>query len=301
MIVSLIYFHFVERMTGMRRTKRRGKHMTDEIDAGIFPGPAPTVYTPRGLGSVTLGDLPTIRATRLELAQIMVRDCMSARGKSDLPRLVFSSNGQGLALAGKDASFRKTMLEADIIHADGMSVVATSRLLTKTPLPERIATTDFFHDAARAAERSGLRFFMLGGEEEINREAYENVQNLYPNLKLVGRLDGYSKLSDDEICAQIVEAQPDVLWVALGKPSQEEFCVRNREKLAGVGWLKTCGGLFDFLADRRVRAPVWMQNMGLEWLFRTLQEPQRLGLRYLTTNFQAAWLLARRSGNRKLS
>jgi exopolysaccharide biosynthesis WecB/TagA/CpsF family protein len=245
---------------------------------------------------VLLGGLPTVRASRQDLAETMVRDCLAARHVPRPPRIVFSSNGQGIALAGLDGGFHDMMLMADIIHADGMSVVFASKWLTPTPLPERIATTDFFHDAARAAERERLRFFMLGAEEGVSRLAYDNARRRYPRIKWVGRLNGYSGLSDEDICAMIRERRPDVVWVALGKPHQEEFCIRNRQLLVGVGWLKTCGGLFDFLADRRVRAPGWMQQAGLEWLFRAAQEPRRLGMRYLTTNLQAIWFLARRSG-----
>src|SRR5687767_8685751 len=119
--------------------------------------------------TVTVGGFPTIRATREEFAALMVRDCIANRQKPHtLPKLVFSSNGQGISLAGTDPTFADAMSRADVIHADGMSVVIASRLLTKRPLPERICTTDFFHNAASAAVRSGLSFFLLGGTESQN-------------------------------------------------------------------------------------------------------------------------------------
>jgi len=234
---------------------------------------------------VRVGGLPTISATRKQLAELMVEDCIAARKEaSRLPQVVLSSNGQGIALATTDAAFRDAMLRADIIHADGMPVVFASRM-TRSPLPERIATTDFFHDAARAAQESGLRFYILGATEAQNRAAVEEIRRIYPGLSIVGRRDGYfGKELDEDVCAEIVRSGTDVLWVALGKPRQEFWSLQNRERLRGVGWIKTCGGLYAFLAGDAPRAPRWMQKVGLEWLYRLKDDPLRLATRYLATN-----------------
>jgi bacterial polymer biosynthesis proteins, WecB/TagA/CpsF family len=242
---------------------------------------------------VMVGGFPTASVSRLELARCMTQDCLLARQNRDrwVPRVVFSSNGQGIALAGQDPSFAAVMAQADIIHADGMPVVFASRM-TRDPLPERIATTDFFHDAAREAEAHGLRFFILGAKEEQNLAAVNEIRRLYPKVEIVGRRNGYfSPEEDDAICEDIRESGADVLWVALGKPRQEQWAIKNREKLKGVGWIKTCGGLYAFLAGDAPRAPRLAQALGLEWLYRALQEPKRLGLRYLTTNPYAAYRL----------
>lgn len=227
-----------------------------------------------------------VSITRAGLAEVMVRDSLQARRERDswIPKVVLSANGQGIALAGRDPKFAAVMAQADIIHADGMPVVFASRM-TRHPLPERIATTDFFHDAATAAEAHGLKFYILGAREAQNRAAVETIMRLYPKVEIVGRRDGYFKPEQDaEVCHEIRRSGADVLWVAMGKPQQEFWAVRNRENLKGVGWIKTCGGLYAFLAGDAPRAPDWMQKVGLEWLYRALQEPDRLGWRYLTTN-----------------
>jgi N-acetylglucosaminyldiphosphoundecaprenol N-acetyl-beta-D-mannosaminyltransferase len=245
--------------------------------------------------TVTVGGFPTIRATRDELAALMVRDCKANRQEpAALPKLVFSSNGQGISLAGTDPTFADAMSRADVIHADGMSVVIASRLLTKRPLPERICTTDFFHDAASAAVTSGLSFFLLGGTEPQNEAAYEAVRTQYPDLRIAGRHHGFiDERTEEHVCAKIVASRTDVLWVALGKPRQEFWSVRNRHRLSGVGWIKTCGGLFSYITNDVPRAPAWMQNSGLEWLYRTMQEPTRLTLRYLLTNPHSLYRMVR--------
>nr|WP_255714124.1 WecB/TagA/CpsF family glycosyltransferase [Pelagibacterium xiamenense] len=220
---------------------------------------------------------------------------MAAReaGGAWLPKAVFSSNGQGIALAGRDADFARAMAQADAIHADGMSVVKASAR-TRAPLPERIATSDFFHDAAVAASAHGLRFFMLGASERQNAAAVEAARRMYPDLQIVGRHHGYFGEGDDAaICEMVRASGADVLWVALGKPRQEFWSIANRERLAGVGWIKTCGGLYAFLAGDAPRAPQWMQDIGLEWLHRVLDDPKRLAWRYLTTNPYSLYRLMR--------
>jgi exopolysaccharide biosynthesis WecB/TagA/CpsF family protein len=240
-----------------------------------------------------VGGFNTLRTTRRGLAEMMVADC---RKRDSLvgPKLIFSSNGQGIALAAQDADFARTMDAADVIHADGMSVVISSRLLTKKPLPERVATTDFFEDAVEKAIEAGLSFYFLGGTESQNAKAVEVVRERYPALKIAGRRNGYFKPEDDiDICNAIRESGTDVLWVALGKPLQEKWSVRNRKNLAGVGWIKTCGGLFGHLVGDEKRAPRWMQRLGLEWLYRVWQDPRRLAWRYLTTNPYAMWSIVK--------
>lgn len=262
-----------------------------------MPDPASLPNLPR----IRIGGLDTTVTTRRQLADRMVQECLLARSAEGeaLPKLVFSSNGQGIALAGRDASFQETMSHADVIHADGMPVVLASRL-TQLPLPDRIATTDFFHDAALAATRAGLRFYFLGASEAQNAAAVAKVQELYPDLEVAGRHHGYFAPDETEVvCAQIVDSRADVVWVALGKPRQERWCVEVRDKLRGVGWMKTCGGLYAFLAGDAPRAPRWMQASGLEWLYRTLDDPKRLIWRYLTTNPYAAYRIARHTDWRR--
>jgi len=226
--------------------------------------------------------------TQTELAAQMVADRNAPQ-----PRLVFSANGQAVAMFHADADFRAAMEQADIIHADGMGVVFASSWFTSTPLPERVATTDFFPIAARAALKAGMTFYFLGGTEEENRRAAEESEKIYPGL-ICGRHHGY--WTDEEaVIADIRAKRPDVLWVNLGRGRQEAFCIRHRAALTGVGWFKTCGGLFKFLAGADSRAPVWVQKAGFEWLYRLLREPRRLGWRYLATNLLAIWFALTKS------
>lgn len=248
--------------------------------------------------TVRIGGINTASVTRRELAQLMVDHVVAARAsRTALPKLIFSTNGQGVSLAAHDVRFAAAMAQADLVHADGMSVVFASRLLTSTHLPERVATTDFFHDAARAAQEAGLRFFLLGGRPAQLLDACAAARRLYPQLQIAGHHHGYFPDSESpRICDMVRKSRADVLWVALGKPRQEFWALANRENLQGVAWIKTCGGLYAFLSGNVSRAPGWVQAVGLEWLYRLAQEPGRLAYRYLATNPHALWRMLTDSG-----
>ncbi|MGF1476346.1 MAG: WecB/TagA/CpsF family glycosyltransferase [Geminicoccaceae bacterium] len=226
---------------------------------------------------------------RRELAQVLVRD-VAAHGAGQPPKLLSSANGHVIARYNGDAQFRALMDDMDAIDADGMSLVFLSRLYGTYYLPERVATTDFFHDAARVAVEHDIGFFMLGADTEEIERAVSRVRSLYPGLRITGYRDGYFGEDEEaDLCRRIRESGTDLLWVGRGIPKEQDFAVRNRDRLRGVSWVKTCGGLFNFLSGKHSRAPAWMQNAGLEWLYRTILEPGRLGKRYLVTNAQAIY------------
>ena len=145
---------------------------------------------------------------------------------------------------------------ADLINADGQPLVTVSRFKSKTPLPERVATTDLFHAVARKAQAAGLTFYMFGADEAENATAVANVRKVYPDLKIVGHSHGY--LRGEALRAKVDEINalaPDYLWVALGVPYEQAFVEEFTPRLSNVGVIKTSGGLFNFLSGSRARAP----------------------------------------------
>ncbi|CAM5762318.1 UDP-N-acetyl-D-mannosamine transferase [Labrys miyagiensis] len=248
--------------------------------------------------TVLVGGVATSRVSRKDMADLMLRDCLAARSGASKPKLVFDVNGHALALAFWNRDFRGDLAAGDLVHADGQAIVAASRLLTSAPIPERSATTDFFHDAASLAGRAGLRFFLLGATEEVNALCEAKMRALYPDLQIVGRRNGYFSRSDEAaICESINASGADVVWVGLGKPNEQAFCVRNKNLLK-AGWLITCGGCFNYVVGSYSRAPQWMQSSGLEWLHRLATNPRKLFWRYLTTNPVAIFLLLTQTSSR---
>jgi N-acetylglucosaminyldiphosphoundecaprenol N-acetyl-beta-D-mannosaminyltransferase len=208
------------------------------------------------------------------------------------PLYLTSANGEVLARCSTEPMTERLFRAADLINADGQPLVTVSRLKSKTPLPERVATTDLFHVVARKAEACDLSFYMFGADEAENALAVANVRKMYPSLRVVGHSHGY--LKGDALRAKVDEINalaPDYLWVALGVPYEQAFVEEYTPRLSNVGVIKTSGGLFNFLSGSRPRAPRWMQNVGLEWAWRIWLEPRRLFWRYLTTNPRALYLL----------
>jgi exopolysaccharide biosynthesis WecB/TagA/CpsF family protein len=246
----------------------------------------------------TIGGLPIAVIDRKRSAELMIDTALARRGSSQPPLVFTSANGQVLSLCAREPQLRALFLAADLVHADGMPMVLVSRLFHNNPLPERVATTDFFHDAAVVGQQRGARMFFLGATKTVVDQAVRRARSLYPELDIVGHSCGYMRREGDEerIIETINRAEPDILWLGLGVPLEQQFALRNRERLHGVGLIKTSGGLFDFMSGKNPRAPEWMQRFGLEWAYRIYLEPRRLAGRYLMTNPHAIYLLLTRTG-----
>lgn len=246
---------------------------------------------------VRVGGIPIVRMTGQELCTTMMADVADARAsRRSMPRLVTSANGMVIARYNRSAEFRGLVDAMDIVDADGMPLVLASRIFHRQPLTERVATTDWVLDACAAASAHGIKFYFLGARPGVAARAALHLGSRFPGLEIAGVHNGYFADSDvDAICARIVAAGTDVLWIGMGSPLQERFAVQAKALLPGVGWVRTCGGLFDHYGGGVSRAPRWMRTYGLEWLYRAAREPVRLGLRYALTNPIALFDLAMRT------
>lgn len=240
---------------------------------------------------IRIGGVPVAPLSTRQWLDLLISDYHDTQLNHRLPRYHSAANGQVISEYARNSRLRATLEQADAIAADGMPLVLFSRL-TGQSVPNRAATTDLFHDIAALAQREKLTMYFLGGSEDENRVAVENVGRLYSDAVIAGRRHGYFSVGEEPaIIEEIRNARPDILWIGLGVPRQEYFALQYREALTGVTWIKTCGGLFNFLSGTNSRAPRWMQMTGLEWLYRTMLEPRRLMWRYLVTNIHAAWLM----------
>ena len=240
---------------------------------------------------VLVGGVKVATASRAELVRRIIEDCVERRasGEPRRPRLLFDSNGHGISLAATDERFRDALSEADVVHADGGSVVLASRFVAGAAIADRSATTDLIHDFASAGIRHGLTHYLFGSTEEVNAACAQRLQELHPGMIIVGRRNGYFSAAEEaDVITEINAAAPDFLWVGLGKPLEQTFSVRNRERLE-AGWAVTCGGCFNYVTGHYLRAPQWMQANHLEWLFRAVTTP-KLIWRYATTSPHAIWL-----------
>ena len=246
--------------------------------------------------TVSLGGLPIAAENRAAAATNMVEGALARRGAGGPPVYVTSANGEVISRCARDRDLDSAVRAADVIHADGTPMVIASRLFCRSSLPERVATTDLFHDVAVKAEKAGASIYLLGARPAALAKAVGNVRRLYPDLRIAGSRHGFFRPEEERaVVAGVNACAPDILFVSLGVPREQEFVVRNRERLTRVGVVKTSGGLFDFLSGDRSRAPGWMQAGGLEWLYRLWLEPRRLFRRYAVTSPHALLLLVTRS------
>lgn len=239
-----------------------------------------------GRDTVVIGGLPIAIVDRATEAELMIRLALSRRASG--PLYFTSANGEVIARTSADPRLHTLFTAADQIVADGQPLVLASRYLCHTPLPERVATTDLFHDVAHLAEATGATFYFFGAGVQENACAVDAARRLYPRLRITGASHGY--LHGEALLDKLAEIDalaPDILWLGLGVPREQMFVTTYRSMLSHVGLIKTSGGLFDHLAGRTPRAPAFMQRVGFEWMWRMLMEPRRLFWRYLSTNPRA--------------
>lgn len=238
-----------------------------------------------------VGDVAIARLDLDETARLMLNLARAPLHES-APLFLTSANGEVLARRRGDTEYARLIDDAHLISADGQALVFASRLLSREPLPERVATTDLYPMVARMAQEEGVSFYLLGAREEVNKAAYDATRRDYPRLKIRGRSHGYLKgAALERKLAEINALAPDILWLSLGAPLEHEFVRRHAHRLPNVKMIKTSGGLLDFVAGAKERAPLWLQKAGFEWAYRLYLEPRRLFLRYFTTNPVALYML----------
>jgi N-acetylglucosaminyldiphosphoundecaprenol N-acetyl-beta-D-mannosaminyltransferase len=201
-------------------------------------------------------------------------------------------NAAKLVAMHDDAKLCDIIDDCGLVTADGQSVVWASRLLGD-PLPERVAGIDLMDALLALAERRSYRVFFLGARADVLARAVERLTQKYPLLQIAGARDGY--YADDEapaVCAEIRASRADILFVAMSSPRKEYFLGEHGPDL-GAPFVMGVGGSIDVIAGITRRAPVVWQRLGLEWLFRLIQEPRRMFRRYAVTNARFIGLVSR--------
>lgn len=182
--------------------------------------------------------------------------------------------------------------KSDLVTADGMGIVLAARLAGHA-LSGRVTGIDLMDRVLGLCSRRGLRPYILGAKQDVLDAAVYRIKLKHPGLSLAGTRHGYfDRSEEDHIVQTINDSGADCVFVGLPTPKKERFIARNRTRLH-AHFVMGVGGSIDVLAGHVHRAPDWMQRYGLEWLFRTIQEPRRMWRRYLFTNTQfLGWLLA---------
>lgn len=199
------------------------------------------------------------------------------------PLHLMGVNADKINLCLKNQKMMQIVNDCDIINADGASVVLAGRFLG-IDIPERVAGIDLMQDLLKLCEQKSYSVYFLGAKPEVLNKMLDVFEKDYPNLLVAGVRDGY--FSDDELSgieSEIRKVKPAVVFVGITSP-KKEYIVDQFLKNGVNSVFMGVGGSFDVLSGTIPRAPKWMQQNNLEWLFRVLKEPRRLFKRYFIGN-----------------
>ncbi len=212
--------------------------------------------------------------------------------RSGVPHQIVVVNVAKLVKAKTDTQLRRIINNADLVGADGMPLVWLSRYM-KDPIPSRVNGTDLMGKLVERAAERGHSIYFLGAKQEVVRTVVDKYKAQYPELKVAGYRDGYfTEEEEPQVAEEIRESGADIIFLAFGSPKKEKFVSKWLYKM-NVPVVHGVGGSFDVVAGITKRAPLWMQNWGLEWFFRFTQEPGRMWKRYLITNTGFALLVGK--------
>ena len=178
-----------------------------------------------------------------------------------------------------------SVVNCDLINADGQSIVWAARFLGKH-LPERVAGIDLMQNLITLAAEKGYTCFFLGAKEESVAKVVEFYSEKYGKDIIAGYRNGYFSTDEEaEVAQQIADSKANILFVAITSPKKEIFQNKYQNIFGSVNFTMGVGGSFDVIAGITKRAPRWMQKIGMEWFYRFIQEPRRMWNRYMVGNY----------------
>ncbi len=192
-------------------------------------------------------------------------------------------NADSLNKTFTDPDFCDVINTSDLVLGDGIGIKIGAKL-TKQAIKENVNGTDLFPRLCEHMSKHNQRLYLLGASEGIPERVRDWIEKTHPGVNVVGLRNGFFQASEnDEVCEQIRKAEADVLLVAQGAPRQETW-IRDHMDSLGVPVAIGVGGLFDFYSGKNKRAPLWMREAGLEWVYRLILEPRRMFKRYIFGN-----------------
>lgn len=225
-------------------------------------------------GTVDVRGIP-INNVNLDEALEAVAEFVS----TDTLHMVVTPNAEIVQMCVEQPELADLIRTADLIIPDGVGVVLASKILGR-PVKCKTPGCELGERICAAAGSRGFRVFFLGGKPGIAELAEEKLHEKYPDFVTVGHHDGYFKKEGEEsdaVIAEINAAEPDILFVCLGVPAQEKWIAANREKFTTVRAALGLGGSLDSYAGTVKRAPKIFIRLGLEWFYRLIKQPSRIG------------------------
>lgn len=262
-------------------------------------------------------DVLNVKIDKVITEQVLskIKDFLVGQNKN----YIATVNPEFVMAAQKDEKFKEIVNNANLAIADGIGLLWASKYLEKkleirnwillrvfeffkliisllslifypkycrTVLPERISGVDLMWNIAKLSEQENCSIFFLGGFNKVGETTARNMKTVYPNLRIAGIYEGSFQEGDDYVISELInKSNAVVVFVAFGQVKQEKWIKRNLDNLASVKLAMGVGGSFDFIAGKAHRAPRFFRRISLEWLWRVICEPWRLG-RILTATFR---------------
>ncbi|MDX2195467.1 MAG: WecB/TagA/CpsF family glycosyltransferase [Cytophagales bacterium] len=219
-----------------------------------------------------------------------VIDNIFALAKQKTPSYVCFANAHMAVEARLNPKLANSVNNATIVTSDGMSVVMAMKYLHKIK-QDRTAGMDMIYDVMTGAEKNNLSVFLFGNSNETMDMFINKAKREHPNLKIAGAITPpFTEFTPEEnqyFLDQINASKANMVFVSLGCPKQEKWMSENSSNINSV--LLGFGGAFTLYSNKIKRAPMWMQQNCMEWLYRLIQEPRRLWKRYMLTNTLFVW------------
>lgn len=236
---------------------------------------------------ITIMGVPVDTLTKSELLDSIFNETKEQKH-------IITVNPEMILAAQNDKEFMQILNKSAINTADGtgilwaantqndtrlISLLKLLKLLFKkptTPLPELIKGSDLFLNISEQAAKNGTKIFLLGAQPGVAEKAKTELKKQFPKVQIVGIYSGSPSPYEEEKIKDIInDTNPDVLFVAYGAPAQEKWIARNLRKMPTIKTAIGVGGTFDYISGTIKRAPLLLQNLGLEWLYRLIKEPKR--------------------------
>ena len=199
-------------------------------------------------------------------------------------------NAASINEISKNKELKPAFNNSNLVNIDGISMVWALRFLG-FHVPERVACPDLANDILALAEKKNYSIFLLGAQEKVLNLCIQKLKTDFPNIRIAGFRNGYFQKDEEGMILEMINnASPDILFLGMPSPQKELFAETNKS-LLNAKYILGVGGYFDILSGLTKRAPRWLQNIGMEWFYRFLQEPRRMWRRYLLGNSKFIWLV----------
>ncbi|MBS5116130.1 MAG: WecB/TagA/CpsF family glycosyltransferase [Erysipelotrichaceae bacterium] len=204
--------------------------------------------------------------------------------KTNTPLHLIGVNADKINELNKNQKMKEIVNKCGIINADGASVVLASKFLNKK-LPERVAGIDLMDRIVELCSKENYSVYLLGAKEEVVSKTKTVLEQKYKGVNIIGFRNGYFDYDQwDKIADELLSLNPDVIFVGITSPLKE-YLVEFLQNKGLNSVLMGVGGSFDVISGSIPRAPLWVQKINMEWMFRVIQEPKRLFKRYFVGNF----------------